>query len=431
MLRTLLTPILGGLLMTAPVAKAQTTDEDTQTTVEETDPTIKALNREKEIAELKKAIAEAEKSTLGAKLPETEGSGVTGSVTFGEGSGYFAELLAYESMLSAAERIGELIGTGGDKKILLVVDEDLALQSQLWEIANTRLSDAKARLEELVDATEDVDFTKDEAMATALTTAAALLGAAADIASFFRSDLTTTARDVSVTSAALLAGTAKELVRHGWQPLVPSSNLQKSGLLVKTETLLESRRDLVERRRKLEAQVQPDLQKLARLRLELEAAEAVLKKAKAKKPADPQAVEGAEEEVRRIKGEIISPATKKARWDKLAAEIDGALEATDTLVRALVESAEGKPSAIEATAAADLAKSNADLEILRLETSSQGGEMHVTKSAWKTRLTYVGGVAVSYLLTNQNGHVRASGVVAEPRVRTTGVRDSATNLTLP
>jgi len=430
--RKLFTLVLGALLMTAPVAKAQTSDDDTQTNAEEKDPTIEALERQQKIAELKQKIAEAEKATVAAKLPTTEGSGVGGDVTFGEGSGYFAELLAYQSMLVAADRIGDRIGSpDGDKEVLLVVDEDLALQSQLWEIAKTRLEDANKRLQDLVTATENVDFTQREAVAAALTTASALLGAAADIASFFRSDLAVTAREVSVTSTALLAATAKELASRGWKPLVPSSNLQKSTLLTKTETLLKTRRELVRQRRTLEAQVQPDLLKLAQRRLELETAEEVLKKAMAKKPADSKAVDAAQAEVLRIKGEIIPLANKKARWDSLAREIDATLDATDALVKALVEGPEGKPSAIEATAAADLAKSDKKPAILRLETSSQGGEMHVTKSAWKTRLTYVGGVAVSYLLTDQAAHVTASGVVAVPQVRTTGVKDSAQQLTLP
>jgi len=417
-------------------AKAQTTDGDSPgTTAQEPDPVVEALERQKKIAELEKAIAEAEKAKLTAKLPTTEGSGITGSVTFGEGSGYFAEMLAYQAMIEVAELVAKDLGppgVGANPRVLVVTADDLAKSAQLWEIASTRVDDANLRLQFLL--TEkyppEFEFEAPEAVAAAITTASALLGAAADIASFFRSDLAVTSRSVNVTTNALVAETAARLREQGWQPVLPASSLKKTVLLGKVDTLLASRRDLADRRRELEEKVQADLVTLAKAHLELEAAEADLAKAKAAKPPVPDVIAAAEKKVRDLKQTILPFAIKKARWDKAAAEIDATLAATDALVKALLEGTEGKPSAVEAVAAADVAKSDDTLKILRLETSSQGGEMHVAKSVWRTRLTYVGGVAVSYLLLSQEGVVERSGVVARPIAKSIKAKDAAEALTI-
>lgn len=434
MQRKILILILGGLLMTAADMKAQTNDGDSSdTTTEESDPIVEALERQKTIAELEQAIAEAEKAKLAAKLPTTEGSGVTGSVTFGEGSGYFAEMLAYQAMIEVADLVAADVGppAATGEQVLLTTGDDLARSAQLWEIANTRVEDANQRLRGLLkDYPPDYEFTQPEAVAAAFTTAAAVLGAAADIASFFRSDLAVTARTVNVTTNAMLAEVSARLNGKGWQPVLPGSSLKKTSLLGDVETLLASRRELAERRRVLEEKVQPDLVALAAAMLELEAAKADLAKAKSAKPAIAAEIAAAEKRVRELQQKILPLATTKARWEKVAAEIDATLAATDVLVKALLEGAEGKPSALEAVAAADIAKSNPAVKILRLETSSQGGEMHVSKSAWRTRLTYVGGVAVSYLLLDHTGAVSKSGVVARPIARSLKASEAAGGLTV-
>lgn len=431
--RATLAIVFGVMIMTATGANAQTNSSTSGTTTEEVDPIVEALEREKKIAELKKAIAEAEKAELAAKLPTTEGSGVTGSVTFGEGSGYFAEMLAYQAMIQAAGRVADGLPNpaSSPEQILVVTGDDLAKTAQLWEIANARVEDANGRIGALIDRyKEDYDFAAPEMAAAAFTTAAAVLGAAADIVSFFRSDLTVTARTVSIPPSALIAATSAKLRAKGWRPVLPGSSLTKTTLFGKIEALLASRRQLAERRRVLEDKLQPDLTKLATKNLELEHAKADLTKATAAQPADAAAMAAAETKVRGLQQSVLPLATKKGRWEKVAAEIDATLAATDALVKALLEGGEGRPSAVEAVAAADAVKSKSTVKILRLEASSQGGEMHVSKSPWRTRLTYVGGVAVTYLLLDHYGAVLASGVIAQPIAKSVKAKDAATGLTI-
>jgi hypothetical protein len=419
MTRTILAFILGALLMTAAQTTAQTED-DTATTPD--DPVVEALKKKKEIAELDQAIAEAEKATLDAKLPDTKGSEVEGTVTLGDGSGYFAEVLAFQALDDAAAQLVSELGGPDDEspKIVIAMGEDLAGTAQLWEIASLRITDANNRLQKLL---AEEDPTK-EAVGTALVTAAAILGAASDIASFFRSDLTVKARDVDLGSTALAATTAARLTGAGWEPVLPAANLGKTHLMGQIESLLVSRQELADRRAELETKFQPKLEDLAEAQLAVEAAEAELAGIKAKK-GDTSA---ADAKLLQAKARRAPLLIDKARWERGAARIDTALTSTDALVKALVEGVEGKPSVVEAVAAVDIAKSDDDMRILRLEISSQGGEIHVAKGALTTRLVYVGGVVVSYLLTDQQGHVQRSGVVARSRAESSRAKDAARRL---
>jgi len=434
MTRTILVLILGGVLMTTSTSQAQTEGTGQDAGDNESDPIVEALERQKKIAELEKAIAEAEKAKLAAELPDTEASGITGSVTFNKDSGYFAEMLAYQSMLGAAVLIGSALGppeTAGTK-VIVVTGDELAKSAQLWEIANVRVEDAKKRLEDLLEKyPTDYDFAVREAVAPVLTTATALLSAAADIASFLRSELTVSAANVNVTTTALIAATAAKLKSKGWAPVLPASSLKKTALLGNIEALLAARRNLASRRADLESTMQPKLLELANLELELEKAKAAYEAAKKAGPADPDVIKAAEGKVRELQSKILPLGIMKGRWEKAVTEIDTTLAATDALVKALVEGAEGKPSAVEVVAAVDVAKSDSTLKILQLETSSQGGETHVSKSAWRTRLTYVGGVAVSYLLMDQEGTVEKSGVVAQPIAKSTRAKSASSDLKFP
>lgn len=430
MTRTILAFILGALLMTAAQTTAQTED-DTETTPD--DPVVEALKKKKEIAELEKAIAEAEKATLDAKLPDTEGSGVEGSVTLGDGSGYFAEMLAFQALDDAAGALAVELGApqAGREQVLVVTDDDFTKTAALWDIATTRVADADQRVQDLLTRyPADYDFTQKEAVATALVTATAILGAAADVASFFRSDLSISARDVDVGSAALVAATANRLRGQGWRPVIPAASLERTSLMTAIEELLASRRKLVARRGVLEATAQPTLVKLAEVKLQLEAAKAALDAAEKEKPPVASKIQQARDEVRRLQQEILPLSTLRSRWERVAAEIDATLTATDALVKALLEGAEGKPSPAEAVAAVDLAKKSDSVRILRLELSSQGGEIHVAKGALSTRLVYVGGVALSYLLTDAKGAIESSGLVARSGSRSVRAKDAG-SLSLP
>lgn len=410
------------------------------------DPEVEALERRKKIAELEQAIAEARKGGLAARLPTTEGSGIEGVVELGEGSGYFAEVLAYEALAAAAEEIGEKLGGGRCDEVVVTVGNDLVHQRHLLDIATVRIEDTIQGVRQLIEDLEKVrlgrSVSTDEQRRVALldplkgfqaaaTAAVSFVGAAADLASFFRSDLTASGREVGVTSTAALAAVAASLRKNDWKPLLPSARLERSALLTKIETLLEGRRVLARRRRELERDVQPVLQEHAVALLAEERAEARLAAARAAKPPDQPAVDRAQERWNEARAELAPLAVRAADWQRAAAAIDAAISAADTLAGALLEGRDGKPSVVEATAAVALLESEEDLRVLTLEVSSRGGESFVTRNAFRTRLTYLGGVVVSFLLTDGEGEVEKSGMVARTAARSVRVHRASLGLAVP
>lgn len=401
------------------ISPSQAQDDNTQPA----DPVLEALKREQAIAEAKKAIAEAEGATLAAQLPSSEGSGIAGDSTFGEDSGYLAQILAYRSLRLAARAIVDELGAS-TSEVLLVADANLGRQGQLWEIAKLRIEDAKSKLERLRKQYPTVLGSDEElgGIGATATAAAAILRAASDIASFFRTDLNVTSASVQVPSASLLAEMAATLSCKGWKPIIPSLRLEKTMLLTAVDELLQEHRDLSGHRSELAKSIQPDLIELGRKRIEIVAAKNALKAAKAANPPNSDVVEGAERALENIETDIMGLEVKEAAWERVASEIDAALAATDTLVKALVEGGEGKPSPIESLVAVDFIKSRKDLKILQLEISSQGGEIHATKTAWKNRLTYLGGVAITYFLVDHEGKPESSGIVAIPIAHSSRVK---------
>jgi hypothetical protein len=115
----------------------------------------------------------------------------------------------------------------------------------------------------------------------------------------------------------------------------------------------------------------------------------------------------------------------------VAAEIDAALAAFDALVKAVTEGAEGKPSPLEAVALVDAVKSDPAARLLLLDVASQGGEIHVSRSVWSTRLTYVGGAVATFFLTDQDGTLEKTGTVARAAAESAPAREAATRLRLP
>lgn len=426
--------IFGGLMLQP--AAAQDSDATTTETTEDdsSDPVVEALERQKKIAELKKDIAKAEKDELEAKLPDTETTGSDGSVTLNEGAGYFAELLAYHALTEAADEVAAQVkapATSG-QEVIVSSDLDLASRAQLWESMKLRLDDFEKVMDDLIQG-YPTTLTVKESFTAALATVTAVLGAAADVVAFFRSSTEITSREFTLSNRAMVALVARSLSNlegNEWKVIEPTLGLAKTQLMTELEQALAKRTELVAHRRALEIAVQPSLAKLAELRLERELAEAKLAKLKAAKPLDPKAIEELDEKIAEIRQEGLEHGNKEGTWKSASARIDLVLTAFDATVKAMTEGAEGKPSPLEAVAVVDALKSRPGAKVLYLEVSSQGGEVHVTKSVWRTRLTYVAGTVVTFYLADQSGSVESSGAVVRPAARSVKA-SNAPKLALP
>jgi hypothetical protein len=92
---------------------------------------------------------------------------------------------------------------------------------------------------------------------------------------------------------------------------------------------------------------------------------------------------------------------------------------------ALLKGTDGKPSAVEAVAAVDMAKTHPTIRLLHLEVSSQGSQTNLIRRAFGTRLIYLEGVVLSCRLTDSDGRIEKSGVVVRSSARTAKPWDAA------
>jgi hypothetical protein len=389
------------------------------------DPVAEALKRQTELVNAQNAL-------LAAKLPKAAATGVDTKVTFNPNSGYFAELLAYHSMVAAVNAVAGELPSGNSQKLLLVTDENYPKVAQLWEFANTQLEAAQQRLDSLLANSQPV-FAKGlvASGAATLATAAALIGAAGNIVSFFRSNLTVTAKAVAIPTSALIAACVPALKSKSWIPVLPMLSLAKSTLLDRIEKLLATRQSISGYRKQLAEDVQAVITRLELLPPQIESATDKLEKARVAGPLDAAAITAAEGALSSLQNEILGHRNDKIRWESIAIELEAAAAATDSLVTALLDRADGQPSVIEAVAPVDLAKADPNLKILLLLLSSQGGEMHVSQSLWRNRLTYIGGVVLSYFLLDQHGNVEKSGIVAKPLAKSLWASSATSKLILP
>jgi hypothetical protein len=378
---------------------------------------------------------EAGKSEPTASRPTSRTKGSEGGVTVKDGGGYFAELLAYAALAEAAGEIADSIGAPPQSGVTLMVNADLELAklAQLRTILESRLADFERRLAELLAFyREDYSFAVERrGLVETLAAATALLGGAADVVAFFRSSTEIASRAVTLSDRALVALVAQRLTTRGWRVVDPSLALAPTQLAARLDALLRERGKVAARRRTLQQVVQPALAELAEKRVELAEAKASLTALAAAQPSDPEAIRRAQEIVHGIEKGIVGLASQEARWLKAAADLDEALTGCDALVKAVTEGPEGKPSPLEAVAQVDVVHRHSDAALLLLDVVSQGGEIHVSKSVWRTRLTYVGGAVVAFFLTDHGGAIRKAGTVARPAARSVRVARARLELTLP
>lgn len=448
------------------------------------DPRVKAARIKTELAQAQQATAEARKAeveanaaTLAAQRPITKGSGIAGDVTFGEGAGQYIEVLAYEALEQASEEVVQRLHNHSEPgEVTLVMDDKLSQKAQLLAIAHARLNHGIARLKSLTElelpvvkgskgsvevpsgeehlaeemakrsvapTSAGLAFTAGKAVLgsskTALETASSFLNAAKDLASFFRADLEISGRDTQVTENAVLATVSGQLLapkkRHkdaeasesAWVPVLPSTSLESTDLLEKVETLMCHRRQLADHRRKLLWSLHPDIVELSQARTQLAEEKSALASTL---PQDRGTLTKLEASISSLESKAAELEAKVKIWDHTAAEIDTALAAADALTSTLLNSTEGKPSPVEMLAPLERMEESPGTT-LRLEISSQGGENHAVKGPFRTRLVYLGAVTLTYLLTDKDGKVKASGVVTRVATRLTRVGSTARRLRIP
>ncbi len=430
----LLVLLTGVIAMTVPSnAKAESSDAKADTVTAEKEPPsaidieIAQAKKEKELATFRKEIAEAEKARRAAALPTTSNKGLEGTVTVKDGAGYYAEVLAYKALDNLSAKLAnDIAGKIIKKEVILTDNFELSSQAVHWDIIRSTLDDIHSEFDSIKrdfgDRPESVAAKiKTEGLGAVLTAAPAFLGAVADITKFFRTDREITNRKIELSNWALIASLAQALriKDESLKIIIPSLQLHTSGELVTSvQKLMQKRREVAAVREQVREGYKKILKDLAPSRTEeKKLTDEIAKLEKGEKDAS-----GKKEELGDLQLKIGRLEDKESEWELIDLRFDTAIKAAKTLVDALTTRPADGVSPLESVAAIDLVKKNTDALILYVEIVSKGAEIETTKRVFRqARISYLGGVVVSYFLFDKDGNHKASGL--RPFVETASVKD--------
>jgi hypothetical protein len=370
---------------------------------------------DKATAEASKAAAEARKAESELDLPTSETKGLPGTVTVGEGVGYFAEILAYTSMNNCAMDIAaKLKGKLTPKDHLIILGQaDLGEEAALWNLLKIKTDAVFQTLDQSIALYENYNIDRNESVLAILAAAPAILGAAAEIAGFFKVNRTLSNRAVAVNEQALFSAVANEI--HNTDQtitiILPKCNLSGDGEIQKKIWEILGKRDsLITIKEKLNQKFNEVIQKQAETLKKLEAKKAVLNKKIDKAIADGSSTTILEKELLNIELGIGNATAYERDKTAIMARLDKEVAATDALITVITEKPADKPSVLESIAVIEQIKSEPKAKLLYVLTVSQGGEVETSQATFSQgRISYIGGVVVSFILTESNGKYIASG----------------------
>lgn len=367
------------------------------------------------IAKAKKDIAEADKATFAAQLPAPSTKPLEGKTDLDDKTGYFADLLAYRSLKTAAQGIVESLATklSPEEPVFLVTKTDWQQGAvQLAEV-NSRLATFNEYFEKLdPGAVSDAGVTVAAREATslaALAAAPAVLGAIADVAALFREDRTIKGRAVTLNQTALLADVAAELRQRKVTTFLPSLNLNPSSGIVRA--FIETRKkDTVARQKRSEIERAMTLlaTRINTLETELKAAQQKLASIP-NEQADQRPAQ--EHEIQKLKDQLEALKHQKSNNEAIKAPFDAVISAFGEFALKLSSvPAGGTVSPLDTLAEISLLAGHKQL--LYVSIVSQGGEVEARRSIWRSgRIYHRGGVVCAYMLFQPTGAIVSSGTV--------------------
>jgi len=446
--RSLVLTILGFQIISPFAVNAQD-DENTVKTPLQLQAEETELLKQIEEAELAILTAQKNKEALGEA--ESEGSGTAGTITIGEEVGFYGEILAYESLKQAAQIIVnsvkvEIDETGEEKKkeLLLTTNYQLEEQGILWNVINNRAAIITSRLDANIDEFNEEGITEIERQVTELLqeanaasldqedelinivqeiSATGLVGGIAvatevltslsDLASFFKVNRAISNREVTLSTNALLAEVAKQYMaedkeKKGVRFL--DYNFGITGTITETiSDIVEKNIALMSKKDEIQDKYERLLEELVKLRNQVATDKIRMTRLGNNDPA-----RGALQNtisLNEIKIVILSLGenTWKATDQKLSAMINAVTDFYEDISK----NENGKPSLLQSVAKYDYLQTNKSNRLL-VEISAKGAELEKTEGALfgSGKLTYMGGVVVTYLLLDSEGNYKTSGVVS-------------------
>jgi hypothetical protein len=399
---------------------------------------INALKLEKQLAELNKETLAAKKAAVDAQkelaaselalktagLPKAEVALPTGAVT-SESASYMAELIAYGAMQRTAEAIAARINALPDSKLspagkilivnnmavaegeyprLLVEAQFNSFEKQLGALLrrmSAHLPEGVSIAEFAGPAAGEPGMTFEAALApaaiAALGIAPQLLGAAAAVLGYFRTDYDVKNKDVALADSALKAAVAGKISK-GDVHISNFSLVAKSRLLDRYVSLLEKRYALGAGRTVLEESV------LTALEAQIEAIDAQL--AALKEEADGRK----RKELETKKAALLQ---QKAEVERITADAQVLITHFDAFADSLAASAGGQPSLIALATLSDRLLEEGITHLLFLKVESKGGEGITKKTLWTKggERAFLGGIAASYVLAKVDGEIVSADTI--------------------
>lgn len=389
------------------------------------DLAVAHAEKEKKLEEAIRDKMKAQKEQLEAKLPSTEGKGLKGSVKLNEGSGYYAEILSYQTLKNAADKITEDICDSATNCDAIVVTDrfDLAQSAALWQIIDVKLTALSEEIKKLVgkySLNSQGEYKPPEAtvksLGLALWSIPAFLGAATEIAAFFKEDREISSRTVSLDNRALIANVASALKDKfpNKAILIPSLSFDVHGsLFSKLQNLLSDRRTAIARKEKVREHYQNNLDKLFGFEREKVRKETELARLDSAPTKSQARIDKLRKEIDDLAEQIENLYPIKEVWENITEQFDPLIKAVETLVEMITKRPPDGKSPLETVAEYDLIKSKEKAKILSVDIVSQGAEIEIAKNIWKTdKVSYIGGSVVAYFLTALDGGYEKSGAIS-------------------
>jgi hypothetical protein len=347
---------------------------------------------DKAAAEAEKAYVDADKSKVEAEKAKykaikekwniSETKGLKGKINVGDGAGYKAELLAYDVIDSIAKKISEIVSAKvTTDKLIILGQDDLSEQVAFWSMIGLKLDIAISYIENSIEMFRPKDPSipavklkpsgKTLELEEVFIAAPAILGAAADIAAFFKTNYSITSREITINEKALKAAVRHFLNRDELTVFFPEYSLSPQGKLHNKVTILTSK-----------------IEELTKIRFEI---------LSIPKKDFTQLLDSTTS----VKEEILK-------------EIDEQLVAVEALISTLTTKSENTLSPFESVATVDFASEHPEAEFLHLAIVSHEGEVVISESTFQqSRIVYLGGAVVCYFLCDINGKCMDSGTLQE------------------
>lgn len=393
-----------------------------------------ATNEEAAAAENKKKIAQDELAEAKAKqdkallgIADLDLAGKEGTVETDDKSGYYATVLAYESVDEAAKAIVTIVegkNTKSNSSVMLLTSAPDYQAVALYGLTEKRINKFKDDIEAnkaIVDGKLNSNKAFTSAALAAIPIAAELIGAAAEIASMFKKDVTIKGLDVDVGTLALRTAVAKHLLSKGnkYEVLYPELNAISNQLTPEETTIIKKLYELIaiadELRTNLALLYKNGGSNSYQTAVDsYNAAVQAEKKidAQIKKEPNNQELLDAKAAAQKVQ---VAYKPRKIEWEKFSGEINKLLKEFDDYSTTLIETPKGREMApISVAGLVEATYGDSSINHLYLNVLSSGGEMRVTESKWFSgHISHIGSVTCEFTYVEEHKKIRATDLITK------------------